>query len=42
MKVVLMSYGYSRIPAAELGGDAVIDQLSELPAALRCLAGSAA
>ena len=36
--VVLVSHGYSAIPVAELGADAVIDDLRELPAALVRLA----
>jgi phosphoglycolate phosphatase len=32
--VVVVSYGYSPVPARELGGDAVIDDFAELPAAL--------
>lgn len=31
--VVVMSCGYSRVPAAELGADAVVDSFGELPAA---------
>lgn len=30
VKVVLMSYGYTRIPTAELGADAVVDSFAEL------------
>ncbi|MEG6509232.1 HAD-IA family hydrolase [Methyloligella sp. 2.7D] len=33
--VVLVSFGYTPLPASELGGDLVMDSLSELP---RCLA----
>ena len=36
--VVAVSFGYTTTPAAELGADAVIDHLSELPAALVRLA----
>lgn len=36
--VVVVSFGYTKTPAAELGADAVIDQFSELPAALSRLA----
>lgn len=32
VKVVLMSYGYTRVPAAELGADAVVDGFADLPA----------
>lgn len=38
--VVVVSYGYSPVPAHELGGDAVIGHFAELPAALRRLFGS--
>jgi phosphoglycolate phosphatase len=37
--VVVVSYGYSPVPARELGGDAVIDDFAELPAALARLFG---
>jgi len=37
--LVLTSFGYSRIPVAELGADAIIDHLSELPHALGRIAG---
>lgn len=36
--VVALSYGYPRMPVAELGADLVIDRFSDLPAALRALA----
>ncbi|MAG98072.1 MAG: phosphoglycolate phosphatase [Alphaproteobacteria bacterium] len=32
--VVAVSFGYSQVPAAELGADALIDHFSELPAAI--------
>lgn len=35
---VLVSFGYTAIPAADLGGDVLIDDFAELPAALRRLA----
>ena len=35
--VVAVSYGYSRVPAAELGADLVINHFSQLPAALKRL-----
>ena len=38
--VVVVSFGYTPVPAAELGADAVIDHFDELPAALAGL-GSA-
>lgn len=38
MPVVLVSYGYTSIPASELGADLVIDRFAELPAALARLA----
>ncbi|MEI8396014.1 MAG: phosphoglycolate phosphatase [Rhodospirillaceae bacterium] len=34
LKTVLVSYGYTRIPARELGADAVIDRFADLPRAL--------
>ncbi len=34
---ILVSYGFTPVPARELGGDAVIDDFSELPQALRDL-----
>lgn len=37
MPVILVTFGYSRIPAAELGADAVIGCFDELPAALLAL-----
>jgi phosphoglycolate phosphatase len=36
--VIAVSFGYTTTPARELGADAVIDRLSELPAALAALA----
>lgn len=39
MRCVLASFGYSAEPATGLGADAVIDDLADLPAALRRLAG---
>jgi len=38
LPVVAVSYGYARMPVADLGADIVIDQFSELPAALARLA----
>lgn len=35
--VVVMSYGYTPTPAAELGGDVVIDRLDEIPQAIETL-----
>ncbi|HET6468204.1 MAG TPA: phosphoglycolate phosphatase [Geminicoccaceae bacterium] len=35
---VLVSFGYTTIPARELGAEAVIDHFEQLPAALRALA----
>ena len=35
--VILVSFGYSKVPAAQLGADAVIDSLSDLPGALASL-----
>jgi phosphoglycolate phosphatase len=42
--VILMSYGYSEPPAAELAPDALLDHFADLPAAARRLlaAGRAA
>ena len=37
---VLVSFGYTQIPARELGADLVIDKMSELAAALAALAAS--
>jgi phosphoglycolate phosphatase len=34
---ILMSYGYTPVPAAELGGDIVLDEFSQLPEALKKL-----
>ncbi|MES2473491.1 MAG: HAD hydrolase-like protein, partial [Pseudomonadota bacterium] len=34
---ILVSYGFTPVPARELGGDAVIDDFRELPRALRDL-----
>jgi phosphoglycolate phosphatase len=34
---ILMSYGYTPVPAAELGGDAVLDDFAQLPEALKKL-----
>ncbi len=36
--VVVVSFGYTTVPAAELGADAVIDHFDQLPAALAALA----
>jgi phosphoglycolate phosphatase len=36
--VILVSHGYTAIPAHSLGADAVIDHLEELPGALARLA----
>jgi phosphoglycolate phosphatase len=38
MPVVLVSFGYTAIPAAELGADALIHHFADLPAALGALA----
>ena len=35
--VVVVSFGYTETPAAELGGDALIHHFSELPAVARSL-----
>lgn len=37
---VLVSFGYTRTPARDLGGDVVIDRLDALPAVLRDLAAA--
>jgi phosphoglycolate phosphatase len=34
---VLVSYGFTPVPARELGGDAVIDEFAQLPVALKSL-----
>jgi phosphoglycolate phosphatase len=34
---ILMSYGYTPVPAAELGGDLVLDDFAKLPGALKDL-----
>jgi phosphoglycolate phosphatase len=36
--VILVSWGYTPVPAAELGGDRLIDRFSDLPEAVRALA----
>jgi phosphoglycolate phosphatase len=36
--IIVVSYGYTAIPARALGADAVIDHLDELPAAVLRLA----
>ena len=38
MPVVLCAYGYSRTPVREMGADAVIERIEDLPAALAALA----
>jgi len=38
--VILMSYGYTPVPAANLGADLVLDDFREVPAAVRRLLGS--
>jgi phosphoglycolate phosphatase len=40
--VALVTFGYSRVPVAELGADALLDSFHDLPDALRRLAGEAA
>jgi len=37
LPVIVVGYGYSRVPPAELGADAVIERFAELPAALEAL-----
>jgi phosphoglycolate phosphatase len=39
---VLVSFGYTAVPAHALGGDRLIDHFAELPAALQSLAATAA
>ena len=34
---ILLSYGYTPIPAKDLGADIVLDDFAELPAALKSL-----
>ncbi|MFD1627892.1 phosphoglycolate phosphatase [Azospirillum griseum] len=36
--VVAMSYGYPRMPVADLGADIILDHFADLPGALECLA----
>lgn len=36
-KVILVSFGYTPEPASNLGGDAVVDDFSEIPAAAKAL-----
>ncbi len=38
LPVVVVAYGYSRVPPAELGADALIERFADLPAALAALA----
>ncbi|MCB1882586.1 MAG: phosphoglycolate phosphatase [Geminicoccaceae bacterium] len=38
---ILVSFGYTKTPARELGADAVVDRLSDLPAAFERLAAAA-
>ena len=42
LPVIAVSYGYSRVPPAQLGADAVIEDFAELPAALAGLAAGGA
>ncbi len=37
LPVIVVAYGYARVPAAELGADAVIERFAELPEALERL-----
>ena len=37
--VILLPYGYTPVPARELGADAVVDKFADIPAALRPLLG---
>ena len=39
VRMIAVSYGYSRVPANELGADVLIHRFDELPAALRRLDG---
>jgi phosphoglycolate phosphatase len=41
LPVVLVGYGYSRVPPAELGADLLIERFAQLPAALAALARGA-
>lgn len=38
VRSIAVSYGYSRVPPAELGADALVDRLADVPAALARLA----
>jgi phosphoglycolate phosphatase len=40
LPVIVVGYGYSRVPPAELGADALIERFAELPAALAALAAA--
>jgi phosphoglycolate phosphatase len=40
MRCILVSFGYSSVPAGELGGDIVVDRLADLPRALAVLTDS--
>lgn len=40
LPVVVMSYGYTSTPAAELGGDLVIDRLDQIPQAIEQMKSS--
>ena len=35
--VIVVAYGYTRVPAAELGADRVIERFAELPEAIAAL-----
>jgi phosphoglycolate phosphatase len=37
--VILVDFGYTHTPVRELGADAVVSRLSEIPAALQAIAG---
>jgi phosphoglycolate phosphatase len=37
--VILVSFGYTQVPARELGADAVVDHFAEIPAAIRQVLG---
>ncbi len=39
MPIIVVSYGYTETPPAELGGDALIDNFTEIPALLPTLSG---
>ena len=37
--VILVDFGYTHTPVTRLGADAIVSHLSEIPAAIRAIAG---